>query len=94
MQLEIEVTQNTVNYVKPSGVTEVCHITDEKVIEPPPPPAPHPHRGGSTGNSSVVENGSSSSTPIQMPTTAVSPSRVLGHLHSPQYTPGMILTIT
>ncbi|XP_069988083.1 uncharacterized protein [Penaeus vannamei] len=67
------------------------HLLDplnEKVIEPPPPPAPHPHRGGSTGNSSVVENGSSSSTPIQMPTTAVSPSRVLGHLHSPQYTPG------
>ncbi|XP_069988082.1 uncharacterized protein [Penaeus vannamei] len=66
------------------------HLLDplnEKVIEPPPPPAPHPHRGGSTGNSSVVENGSSSSTPIQMPTTAVSPSRVLGHLHSPQYTP-------
>ncbi|XP_042227986.1 uncharacterized protein LOC121870268 [Homarus americanus] len=54
--------------------------------EPPPPPAPHPHRGGSTGNSTVVENGSSSSTPNQMP--AVSPSHVLGHLHSPQYTPG------
>ncbi|XP_042205422.1 uncharacterized protein LOC121854749, partial [Homarus americanus] len=64
------------------------HLLDplnEKMPEPPPPPAPHPHRGGSTGNSTVVENGSSSSTPNQMP--AVSPSHVLGHLHSPQYTP-------
>lgn len=55
--------------------------------EPPPPPAPHPHRGGSSADS-VVENGSSSSTPNQMP--AVSPSHVLGHLHSPQYTPGEV----
>ncbi|MPC20602.1 hypothetical protein E2C01_013557 [Portunus trituberculatus] len=57
---------------------------NEKMPEPPPPPAPHPHRGGSAADS-VVENGSSSSTPNQMP--AVSPSHVLGHLHSPQYTP-------
>lgn len=63
------------------------HLLDplnEKMPEPPPPPAPHPHRGGSAADS-VVENGSSSSTPNQMP--AVSPSHVLGHLHSPQYTP-------
>ncbi|KAK7060639.1 hypothetical protein SK128_010637, partial [Halocaridina rubra] len=63
------------------------HLLDplnEKVAEPPPPPAPHPHRGATSGKS--VENGSSSS-PNQMPTTAVSPSHVLGHLHSPQYTP-------
>ncbi|XP_064119273.1 uncharacterized protein LOC135224319 isoform X13 [Macrobrachium nipponense] len=66
------------------------HLLDplnEKVAEPPPPPAPHPHRGASSGKSQVVENGSSSSTPNQMPTTAVSPTHVLGHLHSPQYTP-------
>nr|XP_045604824.1 uncharacterized protein LOC123762353 isoform X5 [Procambarus clarkii] len=64
------------------------HLLDplnEKMPEPPPPPAPHPHRGGSTGNNSVVENGSSSSTPNPIP--SVSPSHVLGHLHSPQYTP-------
>ncbi|CAL4062759.1 unnamed protein product, partial [Meganyctiphanes norvegica] len=62
------------------------HLLDplnEKMAEPPPPPAPHPHRGA---GGAVLENGSTMS-PNKIMESVISPSRTLGHLHSPQYTP-------
>ncbi|KAL7641729.1 UNVERIFIED_CONTAM: hypothetical protein RMT77_007603 [Armadillidium vulgare] len=67
------------------------HLLDplnKKVGEPPPPPAPHPHRGSNNNNNSNIENGSpNSSTPPHTSSNSTSPSKVIGHLHSPQYTP-------